>query len=387
MAWRESSVVEERLRFVVAASRKEKPVTELCGEFGVSRQTGYNWLRRYEAGGSSQVTDRSRRPLHSPARASEEVEKEVVALRCQYPDWGAPKLTVLLRKRKPDCTICERTVHRILVRHNLLHQQDRHSPATQRFERRAPNELWQMDFKGPQGFNKSSPVGPLSIIDDHSRYLICLHHLGSTGAHGVQQSLRQAFEDVGVPEAMLVDHGTPWWNAASPWGITGLTIWILQQGVRLLYSGVRHPQTQGKVERMHGALQRAVRRRKADPENQQWLDSFRHEYNYVRPHAAIGMTVPATRWRPSERPYRPHPGEWAHPASAEIRRLGGQGQLNWRNRRWEISNALRGQLVGIQVIGERAIVYFCNAPMRELDLIAKLARPIPIDVLSRSLQY
>lgn len=386
MPWRESNVVEERLRFVVAASRREKSITELCREFAVSRQTGHTWLNRYLAGGSRQVADGSRRPLHSPTRSSAAIEDAVLALRQRYPDWGAPKLLVLLRQQLPAAGICERTVHRILVRHQRIHPQDHHQVAPGRYERSNPNELWQMDYKGPQGFNKGSPVGPLSVLDDHSRFLITLRHIGNTRTAGVRETLEDTFRRVGLPEAILVDHGTPWWNAVNPWGITDLTVWILRHGVRLLYSGIRHPQTQGKVERMHGALQRAIRRRKADPDDQLWLDHFRHEYNYVRPHAGIGMVTPATRWVASTRIYQAELPEWQYPGSAEVRRLSGQGQLQWGGRRWEISNALRGQLVALEVMGERAIVYFCNAPVRELDLQKKVARTIPIDMLSRSLQ-
>lgn len=383
MAWGESSVTEERLRFVVAASRKEKSVRALCQEFQISRQTGYTWLNRYKAGGSSQVVERSRRPQHSPARTPAEGEQVVVELRRQYPDWGAPKLAVLLGQQLPGAGVCQRTVHRILVRHHLLHPEDRQRPALGRFERSAPNELWQMDFKGSHGLQGPSPVGPLSVWDDHSRYLIALEQLGSTAAAGVQRSLKATFERVGWPEALLVDHGTPWWNAASPWGLTELSIWIWRQGVRLLFSGVRHPQTQGKVERMHGALLRAIRRRKADS-GQPWLDQFRHEYNHVRPHAALSMAVPATRWQPSPRFYQSQPREWDYPSSVEVRRLGGEGQLSWRGQRWEVSGALRRQLVGIQIVAERALVYFCNAPVRELDLRTKAALPLAIDLLSRS---
>jgi transposase InsO family protein len=384
MPWQESSVFEERLRFVVAASRREKSVTELCREFQISRQTGYVWLRRYQAGGSPQVFDRSRRPLNSPSRCSDEIEEEVVALRLRYPDWGAPKLRKLLYQQLPGARICERTVHRILVRRKMLNEKDRHRPAVERFERGAPNELWQMDFKGPQGFNKEFPVGPLSVIDDHSRFLVRLQHLGSTKSAGVRETLQDAFEAVGLPEAILVDHGTPWWNCMSPWGITDLSVWIMRQGVQLLYSGFRHPQTQGKVERMHGALQRAVRRREADPTDQAWLDAFRREYNYVRPHAGIGMETPATRWTPSLRRFDATPHEWEYPKSAVVRTLGVEGQLSWRGKRWEVSRALRRQTVGIEVMDQRAIVYFCNAPIRELDLFAQTALPLPVDLLSRS---
>jgi transposase InsO family protein len=269
LPWQESSVVEERLRFVVLAHRRERPMAELCAEFGISRQTGYTWLERYARGGVKQVVERSRRPLHSPRRTSSEVEEAVVALRKRWPDWGAPKLAVKLREQHPEWgTICVRTVHRILERHQLIQARDRHRPALKRFERSTPNELWQMDFKGPQGFNTGSPVGPLSIVDDNSRYILALHHVGSTCAKGVHNVVQQAFEQVGVPESMLVDHGAPWWNAASPWGMTEFGVWIIRQGIRLMFSGIRHPQTQGKVERMHGALQRAIKYRKVNPEEQ-----------------------------------------------------------------------------------------------------------------------
>src|SRR5579863_3193555 len=203
MPWRESSMVEERLRFVVVASRKERGFSELCREFGVSRQTGYTWLKRYAAGGSSQVVDRSRRPLHSPARTASNIEQAVVELRRRFPDWGAPKLHALLQRahggRSP---IAVRTVHRILERHTLLGERERHRPAPQRFERSQPNELWQMDFKGPHGSRHTSAAGPLSIVDDHSRYILALTQWGSTRMSGVRATLEATFQQCGVPQAM-----------------------------------------------------------------------------------------------------------------------------------------------------------------------------------------
>ena len=373
MPWRESSVVEQRLQFVVAASRREQGFSSLCRQFGISRQTGYTWLKRYAAGGSSQVVDRSRRPLHSPARTAAEVEQEVIQLRQRWPDWGAPKLyTLLQRQHGGSSPVAVRTVHRILERHDLIRERDRNIPALKRFERNQPNELWQMDFKGLHGparnqSSKTSPVGPLSILDDHSRYVLALEQLGSTAMCGVQATLETTFQQCGVPDAMLMDHGTPWWNAASPWGLTEVAVWIMRQGVRLMFSGVRHPQTQGKVERMHGALQQAARKRRADLVEQTWLDLFRHEYNHIRPHASLGMATPASRWRPSARLFQSAPPDWDYPASMQVMRLAGEGQLGWCGRRWEISRALRRQRIGLELLGSRAIVYFCRTPVRELD--------------------
>jgi transposase InsO family protein len=365
MGWRESKVVEERLRFVVLASRGERTMSELCREFGISRQTGYVWWKRYQEGGSVRMQDRSRRPLHSPRRTAADLEQKVIGLRRQWPDWGAAKLAEMLSRGEPDVRLPARTVHRILVRHGLIDHTERHRAATQRFERAAPNELWQMDFKSgaPQ-----SAVGPLSVLDDHSRYLILLRRLGSTQLIGVQRSLEETFRAVGLPESMLMDHGTPWWNGASPWGLTELSVWIMRLGIRLIYSGVAHPQTQGKVERMHGALERAVRRRAGDREDQQWLDAFRAEYNHLRPHEALRMATPASVWRRSSRAFPERLPEWEYASGTLCLQLGGEGQLGWKGRRWEISRALRRQRVGIEQLGDRAIVYFCRTPVRELDL-------------------
>src|ERR1700692_3623037 len=190
MPWRESSVVEQRLRFVVAASRKEQGFSGLCREFGISRQTGYTWLKRYAAGGSRQLVDRSRRPVHVPGQTAGEIEQEVIGLRQRRPDWGAPKLYALLERQHGGWSpIAVRTVHRILERHDLIRDRDRNVPALKRFERSQPNELWQMDFKGLHGSGKTSPVGPLSILDDHSRYVLALEQLGSTAMRGVHRTL------------------------------------------------------------------------------------------------------------------------------------------------------------------------------------------------------
>jgi transposase InsO family protein len=160
-------------------------------------------------------------------------------------------------------TVPSMTVHRVLERRGLLHPLDRHATATSRFERAAPNQLWQMDFKSPKGWG--THLGPLSVLDDHSRYVVVLEQLPSGRGEHVQQRLERAFADCGLPEAMLMDHGQPWWNAQSSGGWTQLGVWLMRVGIRLYFSGICHPQTQGQVERFHGALEKA-RRRRGHPE-------------------------------------------------------------------------------------------------------------------------
>lgn len=177
-----------------------------------------------------------------------------------------------------------------------------------------------------QGFNQGA--GPLSILDDHSRHVILLKQVGQHSVGGGKSALRETFLEAGLPEALLIDHGTLWWNGASPTGWAALTVWILQQGIRIALSGFRHPQT------------------------------------------------PASRWQSSPRCFQPDRSEWAYPANLEVVRLNSHGQLQWRRARWEISRALRHQLVGLQIIEQQALVPFCNTIVRETD--PRTCKPSPL---------
>ena len=367
MAWGTVDVREQRMRFVVCASRREKTLQQLCEEFQISRPTGYEWLRRYQASGIAGVVEKSRRPHHSPRQTEAAIEQRVVQLRQERPDWGARKLQVLLEGE--GVTLPVITIHRILLRHDLVRPQDRQRPAVERFQRGAPNQLWQMDFKGPVGWD--APVGPLSVLDDHSRYAITLQGTWSTKAEPVRERLEEAFQRCGVPEEMLMDHGTPWWNMKAITGWTWLTVWLMKQGIQLHFSGYRHPQTQGKVERFHGSLGAAMKRRglPALEERQRWLDVFRYEYNHLRPHEALKMRTPATVWRKSARAYDAHPSAWEYASGAEVRKVAAEGQLGVEGRRWEISRALAGEWVQLIRIDHRILVYYCRSLVRELDLL------------------
>ncbi len=342
------AVRDQRVRFVVRASGGEESFSALCREFDISRPTGYLWAGRYQRQGV------------------EGIEEQVVELRRQRPDWGARKLQVLLERQGTRLGV--RTVHRILLRYGLVREEDSHAPAAQRFQREAPNQLWQMDFKSPKGWDQ--PVGPLSVLDDHSRYLIALAQTGCTQAEAVRERLETAFQECGLPEEMLMDHGTPWWNAQAPSGWTGLTVWLMKQGIVCCFGRYRHPQTQGKVERFHGALEMARRRRGLPPaeERQRWLDEFRYEYNQLRPHEALGGQTPAARWRPSPRRYDPHPPAWEYPHGAEVHRLKAGGQLYLQGRLWQVSGALAGERVQLVRVEERVLVYYCQSLIREIDL-------------------
>ena len=376
MPFTEIKIEEARMQFAVRAAGGAESLSELCRQFGISRPTGRKWRDRYLANGClSELNELSRRPHHSPRRSPPELERQVVELRRRY-GWGARKLRVLLLRQNVDCPA--QTVHRILRRHGLVNP---HAPRPGgcRFEREQPNELWQMDGKGPL----KSPDGvcePLSILDDHSRYAVGLYPLERLRRAPIQACLEQTFEQAGMPQAMLMDRGGQWFSAHSDHGLTALSVWLIKQGIRLIYGRPRHPQTQGKVERFHATIEAAVRHRGAPARVADWgpwLDEFRLEYNEVRPHEALEMATPSTRWRPSERRYQPDLAEWKYPAGAELRRLNEAGCLALDGRHWFVCEALAGELVMIERLPlATVVVRFRDMYIRELDLAQKTTSPL-----------
>ena len=377
MPWKDVKVSEQRIRFVLRASAGVEEMAGLCREFGISRQTGYKWLKRYrQAERIEDLGELSRRPLRSPAKTAAEIEARVVEERQRRPDWGARKLRVVLAREGVNKPVG--TIHRVLLRNGLVKPQHQHPPALKRFQRGEPNQLWQMDFKGLPG-NLSQGCAPLSVLDDCSRYALGLAALSGTKGGEVRGTLRPIFLKSGLPEAMLLDHGTPWWNAAHPRGWTRLSLWLMGQGIRLHFAAVRHPQTQGKVERFHRTLQDALFERgfPAAGEWAAWLEDFREEYNQVRPHEALGMAVPGSRWIPSARAYQEHPPEWDYATGADVRQVRVSGQLAIANHDYTISGALAGERVAIEPLGgDRLLVYYRATCVREIDLRKRQSYPV-----------
>lgn len=370
MRWGVKDKQQQRISFVIRAASGKEKMSQLCEEFEIARPTGYLWLKRYrEKGQLMDVVERSRRPQHSPRRTSEAIEARVCAVR-QREGWGAKAIRHVL-ERDEGIRLGRMTVHRILERHGQIREQDRHRPATRRFERPEPNQLWQMDFKGqfPMG---SQECFPLSILDDHSRYLVGLQALPGTRGQGVQATLEAVFSEYGVPEAMLMDHGTPWWNGINGHGLTQLSIHLIKQGIRLHFSGVGHPQTQGKVEKFHDTLRRAVEHRNRWPEDLQgWqsdLNEIRHVYNHKRPHQALNMALPASRYRPSARRFQARPAEWDYPPGSVVGRLNNQGQIYWQGRYRFVCRALANQQIRIHHMDQKLVISFRHMWIRQIDL-------------------
>ena len=376
MPWKVTNVMDQKIRFVLRAVQPGANMSALCREFQISRPTGYKWLKRYrEAHSVTGLEERSRRPRHSPARTAAAVEARVVELRRQY-GWGGKKLQVLLEREGVSLSVP--TVNRILRRQGELGEYQAQRPAPQRFERSQPNELWQMDFKGPfQG--PEGPCHPLSILDDCSRYSVGLYGFPTTQMDPVQTCLRRTFEGYGVPEAMLMDHGAPWWSTSNGWGLTRLSVELIKQGIDLIYGRVRHPQTQGKVERFHRTLSDSVAHRGRPQRGQEWerfLQDFRQEYNQVRPHESLRMEVPAQHYRRSTRGYDRDPAPWEYPRGLQVKRLNRRGCLSAGGDRYFVCEALAEEWVGVEELEDKLLVRYRHLYIREVHLQTRQTRAL-----------
>jgi len=367
MPWRTERVMDQRIEFVLRAKEGEESLAALCRDCGISRPTGYLWLRRHqEVGSVSGLAEHSRRPLHSPGRTAGKVEAAVLAVRDKT-GWGGPKIAKVLARSGVE--IAPATAQRILKRCGRVVQ-----PAVAktklRFAREQCNELAQMDFKGDYALLRGKCY-PLSLLDDCSRYLHGLWPLSSTGGVGVRQTLEGYFREHGVPLSLLMDHGTPWFSTTNQQGLTALAVWLLKQGVVLRYSGVGHPQTQGKVERFHQTLKRRTRHRGAPTTMAEWVrwaGEFRQEYNYERPHEALGNKTPGEVYQEVNlRAYQEQPRAWEY-SGGTVLRLNSQGVLYYRQQRYFVSEALAQEWVRVDALEGKLLVTFRHLTVREIEV-------------------
>lgn len=370
MPWKARSAVSLREEFVRLAGQGEA-MAALCRRFGISRKTGYKWVSRCKAWGWEGLQDHSRRPHSSPAKSADTLEVRVVELRQRYPAWGGRKLRKLLEREDWQPLPASSTITEILHRHALIFpEESQKHQAFQRFERAQPNELWQLDFKGHVAMG-SGRCHPLTMLDDHSRYAVGLFACGDERTQTVQERFRVVFRRYGLPQAILCDNGPPWGSAGGEEKHTELTVWLMQQGVRVLHGRAYHPQTQGKDERFHRTLKNEVLWDCfADLlESQKRFDQWRKEYNWVRPHEALGMDVPGTRYQCSKREFVEHPQEPEYDSGQLVRKVDASARISLWNQSWKIGKPFAGHRILIEPtpIDHLWDVYFYGIKIQTLD--------------------
>lgn len=376
MPWQAKGKVRLRYEFVSRALSGEK-ITALCVEYKISRTTGHEWLKRYKSSRTIlSLKDRSRRPYRSPTVTNPKVEKLVCRLRKKY-GWGGRKLKVILAKK--EITLPAVTINRIIARNGLLIAEDCHRPAPNRFERELPNELWQVDFKGPMG-RGSAKCEPLSVLDDHSKFILGAVPVKTKQTGEIKRVFTQIFGKFGVPDSILLDHGVPWWSTANIQGLSQFSVWLMKQDLKLVFSGINHPQTQGKVERFHRSLNLAVWNKGTPTQFSKWsalLATIVHEYNFIRPHEALNMKVPAECYKRSDKTFNPKPKQFDYGTNCTVLKVDSHGSITFKGKRLFTSHALTGEYVKVEQLDHNLIISYRKSMIREANLLSKTTIPLP----------
>lgn len=372
MPWQEVTTVSLRLEFVMLAQKEDRNFSQLCKSFDISTKTGYKWLNRFQAYGPEGLQDLSRRPKSSPSITDYDIEQAILNLRHEHEAWGGRKLKKRLEKMGYSNLPAPSTITNILRRNDRLDPAEclKHQPFGS-FEHEHPNDLWQMDFKGhiPTWENRCHP---LTVLDDNSRFVVVLAACPDEKTETVKNSLIDCFRRYGLPRRMTMDNGSPWGNCGSK-DLTPLTVWLIRNDVAVSHSRPYHPQTQGKDERFHRTLNVELLKRREfrDLDHcQREFDIFRDVYNLERPHQAIGMEPPISRYVPSNRPYSERLPDIEYGPDDQVRKVQAKGEVSFNGKIYHVPKALRGHPVAFRPTTADGIytIYFCHQKIMEVSL-------------------
>lgn len=364
MAWKEVTVVRLREEFIQLSKTKNLSISELCKRFNISRKTGYKWLNRFAECGKTGLEDHSKRPKNSPSKTTSSEEELIVALRNKHPAWGGRKLRARLQALGYIDVPPPSTITNVLHRHGLIDKCESHKhKAWQRFEHDSPNRLWQMDFKGHFAMTQGR-CHPLTIIDDYSRFSICLQACANETTKTVEEKLINVFRTYGLPDRFNVDNGPPW-GCSGQARFTTMSVRLIRIGVSVSFSTPLHPQTNGKDERFHRTLKAELLRYQQmhDMKHAQHLfDEWRDCYNLERPHEAISMATPASRYQASLRSYPERLESIEYPPGDIVRKVQAQGFISYKSRNIKIGGAFYGEIVALRHTQKDDIfdVYYCH---------------------------
>ena len=347
--------MDERVRFVADHQRGLYAMTDLCARFGISRKTGYKWLARYAAEGARGLVERSHAPHACPHRITSELAQLLLAARRSHPRWGPAKLVQYLAPRHPNVAAWPAlsTVADLLKRHGLVRARRRRRsiihPGVVPIVTTGPNDLWTADFKGQFRTRNGVYCYPLTIADQHTRYLLRVQALLSTRCVGVRPVFERAFRAFGLPRAVRTDNGVPSANTGLH-GLTQLNVWWIRLGIQHQRIHPASPQENGAHERMHRTLKAETTRPPAvDCRRQQHtFAAFRREYNEERPHAALNGDPPAARYQPSGRAYPAQLPPLEYPGHFLVKRVTNAGTIRFKHKLLFLANALKQHHVGLE---------------------------------------
>lgn len=379
MPWARTDWMSERLKFIAAYLEYDASFSDLCCDFGISRKTGYKWVRRYEAEATASLQERSRAPHSHPNAISSDVVQLLIAIRRRHPLWGPRKVRVVLGRQRPRVLLpAASTIGDILKRHGLVRPRRRvrrSSPYGDRLRQYdAPNAVWCADFKGcfPLGGQRGGRerCHPLTISDGFSRYLLRCRALRRPLHQHTQRVFESAFIEYGLPRAIRTDNGPPF-STLAPAGLSRLSVWWIRLGIRPERIQPGRPEQNGRHERMHRTLKAETARppRTSFSGQQRAFDRFQAEYNDERPHEALGQEVPASLYRCSLRKYPGQLPELEYPPNFETRVAYPNGVITFGTTQWYVSHCLAGERLGLEPCEDgRWRVHFAWIPIGVMDL-------------------
>lgn len=349
MGWKERTVKQMREEFVRRVLAQEKSKAALCREYGISRPTGDKWIERFQKGES--MSDRSRAPLTSPSRIDPEVEAEIIRIRELHPAIGAQKLRKIMLNAGYTGLPCQRTFNNVFQRNGLITKEaSQAAKPIQRFQKDMPNEMWQADFKGDFRMENGHRCHPLNILDDCTRFNLCIEALENETFAAVKPVLSRLFEEYGLPFSFLCDNGNPWGTSQSV-GYTQFEVWLMELGILTIHGRPLHPQTQGKEERFNRSFTRECLKGNtfADVSHaQQYFNQYRSFYNEVRPHCALDLDVPASRYTASSRKMPHKIEEWEYASAYQICKVKETGYFNYNGQGFFLSEAFGGKYIAVR---------------------------------------
>lgn len=357
MPWCQRSPMDLRSEFIAMYLRRTASISEICRNFGISRKTGYKWIDRYQRlGWPEWLVDQSRRPKHSPDKVPDDIAAKIVEERRLHPTWGPKKLLVVLSGRKTSIDWpSPSTVNRILKSHGLVQprrRQQRPGHVCQPLSSiLAPNDVWCADFKGWFLTRDGNRCNPLTLTDAFSRYLLACKGLGSPSLHPTWKVFAHAFREYGMPKVIRTDNGAPFASTALA-RLSHLSIWFIQLGIVPELIQPSHPEQNGRHERMHRTLKAEATKPPCSnmASQQRRFDLFRQEFNYERPHEALGQRTPGSLYRPSTVKYADSIPIYDYPPGIECRRADLSGTIRWKGAEIRLTKVLAGQHVGLQSV-------------------------------------
>ena len=367
MPWERRTVEDQRREFAQAAMHCSN-FSALCREFGIDRHTGYKWKERYAA--QQPLTDRSRRPHTSPSRTPEEVELLILSVRAENPGWGARTIRDVLLKEGHRNIPCAKTVNNILSRYGCISQEEslKRQPFT-RFEKELCNQMWQADFKGEFRMADGNYCYPLDIMDDHSRFAIRVAPpLGA--ANVVIPVFTGAFREFGLPDSILSDNGAQF--AGFKKGYTQFERWLMDLDILPIHGRIKHPQTQGKIERFHRSMKQELLNHTAitDIEDaKSKLSDWRDKYNNIRPHEALGMKRPGDVYVPSQRQYKETIEKYEYGEEYHVIKVNSWGYVRFDKWQVYLSETMKDQYIEFRPSpdGETFVACYRNFKIAEFD--------------------